>query len=398
MNSIERGLCYIRRKKGKSALLLFIFLAAATMVLGILSILKATASVKSEILRNTNTKVTLLVLDSTDLFQQEDVSAVLNTENIASVNRSTRCFAAPANFIPVIGADVSQMQVVIIGYDDLEKDSPFEENICRLVQGTFPTRENEIVINQLLAEVNQLTIGDELTFRTDTGEEYTAFVAGLYLTGNERRQTESVTTENRIENQVYASSDLISGWNGGQYEKLVAYVENPEILTQTADNLRNQFGNRAEISTLSTMYQRMQYSLIQVERITHLILTLTVVTGVLVVGMLLCMWMRSRKIEIVVFISLGLSKGEIYFQMVVETLLLYSLGLLAAAGLYGVFLSGLEKWINTAGGTGLKMTYSYELIGIVWGIGALIMISLVAFAAVPLFRKNLKTILSEMEE
>ena len=259
MNSIERGFCYIRRKKGKSALLLFIFLIAATMVLGILSILKATSSVKSEILHNTNTKVTLLVLDNTDLFGQEDVSYVLDTENIASVNRSTKCIAAPVNFFPVMGADMSQMQVVIIGYDDLEKDSPFEENICRLVQGTFPTRENEIVVNQLLAEVNQITVGDELTFLTDAGEEYTAFVAGLYLTGSERRQTESVTTENRIENQVYASSDLVSGWNGGQYEKLAAYVENPEILTQTAENLRNQFGNRAEISILSTMYQRMQY-------------------------------------------------------------------------------------------------------------------------------------------
>ena len=132
--------------------MLFIFLAAATMVLGILSILKATASVKSEILRNTNTKVTLLVLDSTDLFQQGDVSAVLDTENIASVNRSTRCIAAPVNFIPVMGADMSQMQVVIIGYDDLEKDSPFEENICRQVQKAFPTRLEDSRITMVRQE------------------------------------------------------------------------------------------------------------------------------------------------------------------------------------------------------------------------------------------------------
>ena len=61
----------------------------------------------------------------------------------------------------------------------------------------------------------------------------------------------------------------------------------------------------------------------QTGRITFLIFALTVTSGSLITGLLLAMWMRSRKTEIAVLISLGIAKGNILSQMILEEMILY---------------------------------------------------------------------------
>ena len=113
--------------------------------------------------------------------------------------------------------------------------------------------------------------------------------------------------------------------------------------------------------------------------------------------MLLCMWMRNQKIEIAVFISLGISKMELFVQMFIEIFILFSLGMIVSAGIYYVFLSSLESWINRMENINFKMVFSVNTIGKVWSAGDLILIALMVIAAIPLFKKNIKETLSEME-
>ena len=89
-----------------------------------------------------------------------------------------------------------------------------------------------------------------------------------------------------------------------RYEKIIVYVSNPEQLSETADLIGNTLGEGLGISTQDTMYQKMKFSIMQIERVTKLVFGLTVMTSIFVVGLLLCMWMRNRKVKIAVFISL----------------------------------------------------------------------------------------------
>lgn len=398
MNCVKRAICYISRKRIKSILLLFIFMVAICTILGTLAVLDASSLINKGILKNTNTKVILESMDSKNTFDQTDVQTIAEAENVNSVNRTSKNVVGSGDFYPVTGNEETDSgQVTLLGYDDMEKDSPFEENVCRLVKGSFPKKENEIVINQNLADLNQIEINDEITLLTNQGEEVRALVTGFYLTGNERQQTEVVETVNRMENQVYTTSQFVVRFNGEKFEKLIAYVDNPKKLEKIEEKLSELFEDKAVVSTMDTMYQKLKYSITQIERVTRLIFILTIITSVFVVGMLLCMCMRNRKVEIAVLISLGISKLELFGQMFIEIFVLYSLGMIVSARFYSVFLSALESWINRMEGINFNMVFSVNTIGKVWIAGNFILLSLMAIATIPLFKKKIKETLSEME-
>lgn len=398
MNCVERAMCYIRRKSTKSVLLLFIFLVANCTILGTLSILDTSALINDEIRKQTNSKVTVESIETDHGIIEQDVQEILNFANVNSVNRVTNSIVYASHFVPVAGSDENvEGKVWLHGFDDLEKDSPFAENVCRIVEGNFARKDNEVVINQYLAEYNQIEIGDTISFFLESGETLNATVTGFYLTGNERQQTENVYSINRIENQIYSSISLIQRFDEGKYEKIVAYVDNPELLSDTAERIEDCFGDSVVIRTQDTMYQKMKFVVAQIERVTKLIFALTVITSIFVVGMLLCMWMRNRKVEMAIFISMGISKSEVFLQMVVEIVFLYSLGCFLSAGIFAVLAPMLSTLMGKVDGLILDIRFSMLNVLKIWILGMGILSVITFIALLPNLKKKIKDTLSEME-
>lgn len=397
MNFVKRAMCYVRRKSGKSVLLFFLFLVADITILGTLAILDTSSGINDEIRRQTNAKVVIESLEVNRSLTEQDYLKLLDISSINSMNRMAKCTLYPNGFAPIIGADESEIgQVCLIGFDDMEKDSPFTENVCRLVAGEFAKDENEIVLNQHLAEQNQIEIGDELYFISGN-EDRSARVTGFYLTGNERKQTENVLTINRIENQIYTNLSFAVEMGAERYEKIIAYVNNPEQLSETADLIGNTLGAGLGISTQDTMYQKMKFSIMQIERVTKLVFGLTVMTSIFVVGMLLCMWMRNRKVEIAVFVSLGISKLEVFLQMMTEIVCIYSLSCMMSAGIFRAIIPFLSELMGGMDGVRMNLVFSMRNVWKVWGIGVIVLILITLIVMLPCLTKKIKDTLSEME-
>lgn len=397
MNFVKRAMCYVRRKSGKSVLLFFLFLVADITILGTLAILDTSSGINDEIRRQTNAKVVIENLEVNRSLTEQDYRKLLDIASINSMNRMAKCILYPNGFAPITGADENEIgQVCLIGFDDMEKDSPFTENVCRLVAGEFAKDENEIVINQHLAEQNQIEIGDELCFISEN-ENGSARVTGFYLTGNERKQTENVLTINRIENQIYTNLSFAVEMGAERYEKIIAYVNNPEQLSETADVIGNTLGEGLGISTQDTMYQKMKFSIMQIERVTKLVFGLTVMTSIFVVGMLLCMWMRNRKVEIAVFVSLGISKLEVFLQMMTEIVCIYSLSCIMSAGIFRAIIPFLSELMGGMDGVRINLTFSMRNVWKVWGIGVIVLILITLIVMLPCLTKKIKDTLSEME-
>lgn len=397
MNFVKRAMCYVRRKSGKSVLLFFLFLVADITILGTLAILDTSSGINDEIRRQTNAKVVIENLKVNRSLTEQDYRKLLDIASINSMNRMAKCILYPNGFAPITGADENEIgQVCLIGFDDMEKDSPFTENVCRLVAGEFAKDENEIVINQHLAEQNQIEIGDELCFISEN-ENGSARVTGFYLTGNERKQTENVLTINRIENQIYTNLSFAVEMGAERYEKIIAYVNNPEQLSETADVIGNTLGEGLGISTQDTMYQKMKFSIMQIERVTKLVFGLTVMTSIFVVGMLLCMWMRNRKVEIAVFVSLGISKLEVFLQMMTEIVCIYFLSCMMSAGVFRAIIPFLSELMGGMDGVRMNLVFSMRNVWKVWGIGVIILILITFIVMLPCLTKKIKDTLSEME-
>ena len=389
MSYLQRAFCYISRKRLKSLLLFLIFMVINCMVLGILGIQKTSEEVMKDLRSNTESKVILEIREETEWFTRDDIKEFSEIANISWMNcLRTEQMGIP-ELAPIIGDEQSDALCTVHLQNRIDKDSPFEEKIYRLVEGTFPVNSNEIVINQILAEQNGFQVGDCIS------EDYK--ITGIFLSGTERKQTEKVATVNRIENQIYMLADENLTENQKGFTKVVCYVIEPEKLDGLAGALDERCKGKAYVRADDHTYQKIRISTRQTGRITLLVLIITLITGCLVTGLLLSMWMRGRKTEIAVYVSLGLEKSNLLLQAVAESLVLYIISFVIS-GFLGYSL--LPKLSNGLGilestGGGWKVDYTGSLLAL--GCGVCMIILLTVIAMLPYLKKHPKEILSEME-
>ena len=389
MNCLQRAFCYISRKRFKSLLLFLIFTVVNCMVLGVLGIQGASEEVMKNLRSNAESKVILEIRQGAERFTEDDVQEFLEIPNINWINRLGTEQTAILELTPVIGDEQSEQLFTVHLQNRVDKDSPFEEKIYRLVEGDFPSTGNGIVINQILADRNGLRVGDNIL------GDYR--ITGIFLSGTERQQTEKVATVNRIENQLYISADenLSESCNG--YTKVICYVTEPEKLDELVGELDERYSEKAFVQANDHTYQKMRISIEQTGRITMFVLVITLITGCSVTGLLLSMWMRGRKTEIAVYVSLGLEKSNLLIQAVAEGLALYIISFVISGFLAYSLLPKISSGIGILGGVGgsWKADYAGSLLAL--GCGMCMIILLTVIAMFPYLKKHPKEILSEME-
>jgi putative ABC transport system permease protein len=358
------------------------------MVLGILGIQSASEKVMKDLRSNAESKVILEIRQDEGQFTEDDIQGILQTSNINWINRLWSEQTEIPELTPVIGDEQSEPLFTIHLQNRVDKDSPFEEQIYRLVEGNFPSAQNDIVINQLMATQNGLQVGDVIqgTYR----------ITGIFLSGTERQQTDQVATVNRIENQIYifAEDNLSDGSKG--YSRVICYVTEPEKLDELVGVLGERYGEKASVQANDHTYQKMKISIEQTGRVTMFVFVITLITGCSVTGLLLSMWMRGRKTEIAVYVSLGLEKRNLLMQAVAEGLVLYiisfviseflSYSLLPKLGSLGILENADASW---------EIDYAVNLRTL--GCGMCMVIALTVIAMLPYLKKHPKEILSEME-
>jgi putative ABC transport system permease protein len=389
MNFWKRAFYYISRKRQKSALMFLIFIVINSMVLGTLGIRDASADVLRSLRENAESKVILEKRQTTQNFTMDDVLEIGKLENVNWINCIWSENYSIPELTPIAGAEQSDNLFMVHFQNKVENDSVFEEKIYRLTEGHFPQNNNEIVINQLLAEQNGLKIGDRIS------EDF--LIVGFFLSGTERQQTDKVDTVNRIENQIYGMNDAWQNTEGMNLTKIVCYVKEPELLSELADELEVQYGENAYVKADDNTYQKIKLSVKQTDRITLLVLAITLVTGCIVTGLLLSMWMRGRKTEIAVYISLGMNKGNIFLQMELEEMILYALSFVVSAVLINKILPTVITRLDILDEIGGTFQMSMESMMMSFALGIGIVVLLTGIAMFPYLKKQPKEIFSEME-
>nr|WP_297864329.1 ABC transporter permease [uncultured Acetatifactor sp.] len=373
----------------KSLLLFLIFTVANCMVLGIAGIRRASQEVMKNLRSNAESKVILESCREAELFTQDDIQGFSDIPNINWINRLwSEQMEIPA-LEPVVGDEQSDRLFTVHLQDRVDKDSPFEEQIYRLVEGDFPLAGNEIVINQLLAERNGFQVGDVI--------QGNCTITGIFLSGTERQQTEKVATANRIENQIYrlADENLFESCKG--YTKVICYVTEPEKLDELVGTLDERYHEMAYVQANDYTYQKMKVSIEQTGRITMFVLVITLITGCSVTGLLLSMWMRGRKTEIAVYVSLGLEKSDLFMQAVAEGVTLYCSSFVISAFLAYSLLPKLGGSLSVVEGAGRSWRADDAGSLLILGCGVCVIIFLTGIAMFPYLKKHPKEILSEME-
>ena len=399
----KRAVCHLMRKKPKTIILFLVLLITESMILCTGTILRASEESISALKEKTKSKIVAEIVNEKDLITESDLRKIKSLEQVKEVNREAKIKVYPSGFQVLSNSqstDPENQQMQLIAYDDLGLDGAFADEQVRLIEGTLPEKDNEVVINQFLVTQNQWEIGDTITFQTNSGISMQAIISGYYLSGTERNQAKEMSAVYRIENTMYGKPELITQIQDiSGYESVSVYLKDPESMEAVGQSITGILGDKAELTKSDTLFQQMKQPLEQAIRIVQLMQYLTIGTGMIVVTLLLCMWMRSRKKEVAVYISLGERKSSIFMQMMLESLLVF-----VASTLFAVVAGNfLAKWLKTILFAGensmetLQINIQSADIGLLVAVGGGILLLAVGISLIPVLGKNPKDTLSEME-
>lgn len=392
---------YLKRKKAKAILLFFVLLLVSSMILSTNMILRATKDSKAAIQEKAKSKIVLEIAKEENKITQQEVEEILNLEEVSEVNCQDKGQAFPNNFYPVTTNDSMEennQKITLLSYDDLKNDSAFYEGQYRLVSGEYITKDQRgAVINSLLADSNGLKLGDDIKIENAEGKIISLKIVGLFLAGSERKQTEKMNSADRIENQIFVDNESYSQFLGNTgYYKVSVYCKNPEQLSMMEEQLRSVLSEKVSFTSSDTLYRQMALPLEQITRVANLMLVLTLITGIVIVSLLLCMWMRTRQKEAAIFTSIGKSKYSIFLQVFLESFLVFMVSVIGACGLGSLMAGFLQKALTHSETTEISLNVFLQGkdIGSLMIWGSFIVLAAVVVSLFPILKANPRDTLS----
>ncbi len=395
---------YLCRKKSKTFILLLVLLFINSMILGSYMILHATEDSRITMQEKMGTKAVLEVKGSDRFITENEVRKIRDMDGVISVNRMADSAVYPVNFNPITNSDSedeNNWKVTLLSYDELERDSAFSDLRYRLMKGDMITEGSGkgAVINFALADANGLEIGDEMEVGTETGSVINVKIIGVFVAGSERNQMDTLPAVNRIENQIFIDNESYTGlFDNAGYRKIAVYTKKPDQIDVLVQELKDFLGSRVEITTADILYRQLEVPLNRIVRVMILMLVFTLAAGVTITSILLCMWMRSRKREIAVFISMGKKKTDILMQVFMETAAVFCLSVFGAC-VIGSGMAGIMKELLMEENTAVFLSVSLQAgdIAAMFFAGGCIAVIAVCISLLPILRANPKDILSKME-
>lgn len=395
---------YLCRKKSKTFILLLVLLFINSMILGSYMILHATEDSRITMQEKMGTKAVLEVKGSDRFITENEVREIRDMDGVISVNRMADSAVYPVNFNPITNSDSEEennWKVTLLSYDELERDSAFSDLRYRLMKGDMITEGSGkgAVINFALADANGLEIGDEMEVGTETGSVINVKIIGVFVAGSERNQMDTLPAVNRIENQIFIDNESYMGlFDNAGYRKIAVYTKKPDQIDVLVQELKDFLGSRVEITTADILYRQLEVPLNRIVRVMKLMLVFTLAAGVTITSILLCMWMRSRKREIAVFISMGKKKTDILMQVFMETAAVFCLSVFGAC-VIGSGMAGIMKELLMEENTAVLLSVSLQAgdIAAMFFAGGCIAVIAVCISLLPILRANPKDILSKME-
>lgn len=274
----------------------------------------------------------------------EDAEKIAETEGIEEYNLTTVATVVNSvNFKRIEDPDMDQSQdyggVNLVGNRIMEMDMNVSDGKIKIIDGRMTTKDDKdvCVISKELAELNDLSIGDELQFNQwddkENSEIYSAKIVGIYEIEQSMTPVMSGDTY-RPENTIFTDLDFPekpSGEEGNplyqyaifkvadvdKYDEVKAEIEKVDIDWERYDLIDNN-GN---IKNMAENFNDM-------EQMSRILLAIVSAASFIILCLIFLFWMKNRTQEIGILLALGELKRKIWGQFLWEAFLIGIIGLL----------------------------------------------------------------------
>ena len=431
---LRNSLLYIKRKKKKSIIVLFILTAILISLYTCLSINKFSNNVESIIYRAANSSFILKSKNSQELFDTKEVEGIKNLDRITDYNLEYETLAQLKGD-DVFGGEqkveISNLNseyenlLKIYGVRDSSLSSDFTSEVFKIVEGRHIGKydKNKIIVHEELAKQNQYKLGDKVSIKqikqydpndedinSNIGLENEYEIVGIF--SGKKQENYTGFSSDYSENMTfidYSSSQKISGIDSN-YEKLnqaTYFVDSPESMDKVISSIKNMNINwsNIELEKNTKSFDDISTAVGSIKGIIQIITYSVILGGCIVLSLILILWLRERIYEIGILLSIGIGKREIIGQFILE-LVFISIPSLFISTLIGnlvtrKILSEIilkEKIISTLSNASNKIFGSENIFIICQSYGLLILIILLSVLITSgiILLKKPKEILSKM--
>lgn len=431
MNFLKRAIKYCTRQKLRSLLLFLTFTALSTTVLIAYSSERAVqqgtkqiketvgASVRMEI--DTNNQNNFGAAEDFgngasgytyqgDFITEKIIASISKLPDVVSYNAksSEGYWGIPKNFeifpAMVNAPDLATPYPAVL---DSSLDIKFLNGTYKLEEGRHIKPEDSYValLPKELADKNNLSVGDKITFQDGVDEAGTSTfeIIGLFG-GTEGTTKQAITPDGIPANCGYIdinSLDKIYGLTG--YDYLDIYTHSPEEAKELMETIRNlpEVKGKTFVFNLNTEDFDMVSAPLSSfgSMVDTAVWTITVI-GTLMIVLFLVLWTRSRKKEIAILLAIGRSKAEIVGQFLTENLLVALLSMFASMALsFGLGKQAGAFLISRAGEEVSNLSIHIAALDMlkVFGVGFVLICLAVIAASYTVIRLQPKDILTKME-
>ena len=357
MSFVKRAGLYVLRHKLKSLILLLVLTLISTFVLTGIAIQSSAEDAAYGVRSSVSGKIKLGIDQNASNTRQEEydfgngnsaistiytgdkitdevIEALKATDGVTGYNAKSNYFGGfgvDFNLIPgmfSMGNAPAMTDAVVFS----EKHDGFTSGGLSLKEGRHITDSDKqvIMISNELAEYNNLSVGDTMTYRNiDVNRDFTFTIVGIF-TGTEGQGENAITPSQVPSNQcIISHNDLfdifkdIPEWVG--YVDVDLFVEDPLAVQNVYERISSLPEIKGKSFTLGIDTE--EYSEIEdpLESLQSLVLTLIIIISIVsvaILALLLTLWTRGRVKETGILMSIGISKPKIIGQFILEAVLI----------------------------------------------------------------------------
>ena len=324
---LRNSLLYIKRKKKKSIIVLFILTAILISLYTCLSINKFSNNVESIIYRAANSSFILKSKNSQELFDTKEVEGIKNLDRITDYNLEYETLAQLKGD-DVFGGEqkveISNLNseyenlLKIYGVRDSSLSSDFTSEVFKIVEGRHIGKydKNKIIVHEELAKQNQYKLGDKVSIKqikqydpndedinSNIGLENEYEIVGIF--SGKKQENYTGFSSDYSENMTfidYSSSQKISGIDSN-YEKLnqaTYFVDSPESMDKVISSIKNMNINwsNIELEKNTKSFDDISTAVGSIKGIIQIITYSVILGGCIVLSLILILWLRERIYEI----------------------------------------------------------------------------------------------------
>ena len=353
MSTWKRAFLYVIRKKVKTVLLFCVLLAMSTFILTGLSIYKATDDSALSLRQSVGGSIRLELDESNEAnwrYQQaaggmmveyvgtpitdKDIQKIISVDGVKAYNGigDGDVYAKDFDFISGIsfGAEIDDSRLPSV--TNSEYFNFFTRKAFQLVEGRHIKKDDDhvVLISSAIAEKNNLKLGDTITVQCcfDNGDypDVKLKVVGIYEYKGDTNPYHTTSTDKRnrliIDHkamQEIMQRDEIQYDNGVDF-----YVDDPREIDRIAKEIKNLDldWDCFSLTVDNSAYEAVAASLTSMQRLIVWLIVGCIVVSVSILILILSMWIKQRRYETGILLSIGITKGNIVFQYIVEVLLI----------------------------------------------------------------------------